>query len=51
MKHKKHNKILRDFDKQKAKHLEKLATKTLKEDEKFQKLKEKNINPDFLNKF
>jgi len=51
VKHKKHNKILRDFDKQKAKHLEKLATKTLKEDEKFQKLKEKNINPDFLNKF
>lgn len=51
MKNKKHDKIVRDFDQQKAKHLEKLATKTLKKDENFQKLKEKNINPSFLDKF
>jgi len=51
MKHKKHNKIVKDFDKQKAKHLEKLATKMLKDDERNQKLKSKQINTDFLNLF
>ena len=33
MKSKKHNKITKDFDKQKSKHLEKLATKMLKDDD------------------
>jgi hypothetical protein len=51
MKHKKHNKIVKDFDKQKEKHLEKLATKMLKDDERNQKLKSKQINTDFLNLF
>ena len=51
MKHKKHNKIVKDFDKKKAKHLEKLATKMLKDDERNQKLKSKQINTDFLNLF
>ena len=41
LKHKKHNKIVNDNDKQKEKHLEKLATKMLKNDEKSEKLKTK----------
>lgn len=51
MKNKKHKKIVNDYDKQKEKHLERLATKMLDNDEKFSKLKGKNINPGFLNLF
>lgn len=51
MKHKKHNKIVKDYDNQKQKHLEKLASKVLREDEKHQKLKEKNISTRFLDLF
>jgi hypothetical protein len=51
MKNKKHNKIVKDFDKQKSKHLEKLATKMLKDDDRNEKLKTKEINPKFLNLF
>jgi hypothetical protein len=51
MKKKKHARIVKDYDKQKEKHLEKLATNILKNDEKFSKLKEKNINTDFLDLF
>jgi hypothetical protein len=51
VKNKKHNKIVKDFNKQKEKHLEKLATKMLKDDERNQKLKSKNIDTDFLNLF
>jgi hypothetical protein len=51
MKNKKHNKIIKDYEKQKEKHLEKLASKILKDDEKFRILKDKNINPGFLNLF
>tara|TARA_R110002020_G_scaffold2117_3_gene9652 strand:+ start:20572 stop:20745 length:174 start_codon:yes stop_codon:yes gene_type:complete len=51
IKHKKHNKIVNDYDKQKEKHLENLATKMLKNDEKLEKLKSKQIKGDFLNKF
>ena len=51
MKHKKHSKIVKDFDKQKEKHLEKLATKMLERDEKIQKLKNKQINTSFLDLF
>jgi len=50
-KHKKHDDIVNDFDAQKQKHLEKLATKTLEEQEKFSKLKEKNIKTDFFKLF
>ena len=51
MKNKKHNKIVKDFDKQKSKQLEKLATKMLKDDDRNEKLKTKEINPKFLNLF
>lgn len=47
----KHEEIVRDYDKIKSKHLDKLATKMLKNDEKLEKLKEKNIKGDFLNLF
>jgi hypothetical protein len=51
MKKKKHSKIVKDYDKQKQIHLEKLATKILDNDEKLSKLKAKNINTDFLDLF
>ena len=51
MKSKKHRKIEKDFDKQKSKHLEKLADKLLENEEKFSKLKGKEINPGFLDLF
>jgi len=51
MKNKKHNKIVKDYGKQKEKHLEKLATQVLKNDERLQQLKSKNINTDFLKLF
>jgi len=51
MKHKKHNKIVKDYKKQKEKHLEKMATKMLKQDENIQQLKDKKINGDFLDLF
>ena len=51
MKKKKHTKLVRDYDKQKEKHLEKLATKMLENDEKLSKLKGKNISTNFLDLF
>jgi hypothetical protein len=51
MKKKKHSKIVNDYDNQKEKHLTKLATKMLENDEKLSNLKVKNINTDFLNLF
>lgn len=51
MKSKKHNKIIKDYDKQKSKHLERLADQILKNDEKLQQLKGKEIDPRFLNLF
>lgn len=51
MKNKKHDKIVWGYEKQKSNHLEKLATQTLKNDEKFRKLKDKKIIGDFLKKF
>jgi hypothetical protein len=51
MKNKKHNKIVKNYEKQKEKHLERLATRILDNDEKNQRLKDKNINPDFLDLF
>jgi hypothetical protein len=51
MKHKKHDAIVKDYETQKSNHLEKLASKILKNDEKMQKLKDKSINKDFLKLF
>jgi hypothetical protein len=48
---KKHQRIVKDFEKQKEKHLERIATKLLKDDERNQKLKNKPIDPGFLNLF
>tara|TARA_R110000744_G_scaffold66693_2_gene136313 strand:+ start:598 stop:771 length:174 start_codon:yes stop_codon:yes gene_type:complete len=47
----KHDKIIKDYGKQKEKHLERLANKMLKDDENNNKLKSKIIKGDFLNKF
>jgi hypothetical protein len=47
----KHDKLVNDYENQKNKHLEKLATKTLEEQEKLSKLKDKNIDTDFLDLF
>jgi hypothetical protein len=51
MKNKKHKNLVKDYDKQKEKQLEKLATKMLENDEKLSKLKGKNINTNFLDLF
>jgi hypothetical protein len=51
LKRKKHDKIVKDFNNQKSKHVEKLATQMLKKDEQFQKLKEKKIDTNFLKLF
>jgi hypothetical protein len=50
-KHKKHEKVVRDYEQQKSKHLENLATKMLENEEKNSKLKEKTINLKILNLF
>ena len=50
-KHKRHDKLVKDYDRQKSEHLDKLASKMLKNDEKAQKLKSKKINNNFLNLF
>jgi|TARA_B100001094_G_scaffold267109_1_gene270251 hypothetical protein len=51
IKKKKHDKIVNDFENAKKNHLERLATKMLKKDEMFLKLKEKKINNNFLDLF
>ena len=48
---KKHHKIIKDYDKQKSKHLEKLTDKMLKNDEKANQLKSKTMKGDFLKNF
>ena len=50
-KHKKHDAIVNDFDSQKQKHLEKLATKMLEGQDKINKLKDKEIKTDFFKLF
>jgi len=50
-KDKKHNSLVKDYGKQKSEHLDRLATKMLKNDKKVQKLKEKKINTNFLKLF
>jgi len=47
----KHDKLVNDYDKQKEKHLERLASKMLKNEDKTNKLKNKTIKGDFLDKF
>jgi len=51
VKNKKHDKVVRDYDRQKSKHLDNLATKMLKNQEKIDQLKSKTINTNFLNLF
>ena len=51
LKHIKHNKVIKDYDRQKEKHLEKLATSLLASQEKNAKFKSKEINPGFLDLF
>ena len=48
---KKYHKITKDYGKQKERHLENLASKSLDNDEKFRKLKDKKIKGDFLKNF
>ena len=48
---KKHRKLIKDYDKQKRKHLDKLAKKMLDNDEKSRILKGKVINKDILDLF
>jgi putative aminopeptidase FrvX len=48
---KKHDQIVTDYENQKSKHLEKLATKRLATDEKFSILKSKTIKGKFLDDF
>jgi hypothetical protein len=50
-KHKKHDSLVKDYETQKAKHLEKLASQMLKQDEKMQKLKQKTTTKNFLKYF
>jgi hypothetical protein len=51
MKNKKHDKVVKDYEKSKQKHLESLANKILKNDEKNSFLKSKYINDNFLKLF
>lgn len=50
-KHKLHDEILNNYDLIKSKHLEKLASKMLQQDEYYNKLKNKKIKGNFLDKF
>tara|TARA_R100001015_G_C4451797_1_gene41704 strand:- start:270 stop:476 length:207 start_codon:yes stop_codon:yes gene_type:complete len=49
--HKKHQSIVKDYDNQKSKHLDRLADTMLKNDEKADKLKSKKMKGDFLKNF
>jgi len=51
IKNNKHGKIVNDYEKQKINHLERLASKLIKDDDKNQKLKSKIINKGFLDLF
>tara|TARA_B110000858_G_C17659257_1_gene406465 strand:- start:442 stop:615 length:174 start_codon:yes stop_codon:yes gene_type:complete len=51
IKRKKHDQIVNDYDKIKSRHLEKLANKMLKDDEKYNKLKSIQIKGKFLDEF
>jgi hypothetical protein len=47
----KHKNLINNYKDIKSKHLEKLGTRMLKNEEKFHRLKEKKFNANFLNKF
>lgn len=47
----KHQKLVDDYETQKSKHIEKLSTKMLENDEKMRRFKEKKINDKFLDLF
>ena len=47
----KHDQIVNDYDKIKSRHLEKLANKIIKDEEKRDNLRSKNINQNFWSKF
>ena len=51
IKRKKHDQIINDYDKIKSRHLEKLANKMLKDEEKRDNLRLKTIKGEFLDKF
>ena len=51
IKRKKHDQIINDYDKIKSRHLEKLASKMLKDEEKRDNLRLKTIKGEFLDKF
>ncbi len=51
IKRKKHDQIVNDYDKIKSRHLEKLASKMLKDEEKRDNLRLKTIKGEFLDKF
>jgi len=51
MKSKKHERITKDYQKVKSKHLENLASKMLENDEKFETLKNKKTKGKFLDNF
>jgi hypothetical protein len=51
VKNKKHDKLVKNYDKQKQNHLEKLVTKQLKNKDKADNLKTKYIDGDFLKLF
>tara|TARA_R100001244_G_C5151820_1_gene129760 strand:- start:995 stop:1168 length:174 start_codon:yes stop_codon:yes gene_type:complete len=51
IKKKKHDQIVKDYDKIKSRHLEKLANKILKDEERRDDLRSKDIKGDFLDKF
>lgn len=50
-KKKRHDNITKDYKSTKEKHLERLATKMLSENDKMEKLKEKKIDDGFLDLF
>ena len=51
IKRKKHDKIVNDYDKIKSRHLEKLASKILKDEERRDNLRSKPIKGNFLDEF
>tara|TARA_R100001460_G_scaffold83883_2_gene124831 strand:+ start:64 stop:237 length:174 start_codon:yes stop_codon:yes gene_type:complete len=51
IKRKKHDKIINDYDKIKSRHLEKLANKMLKDEERRDNLRSKPIKGNFLDEF
>tara|TARA_R100001163_G_scaffold1796_1_gene2783 strand:+ start:73 stop:246 length:174 start_codon:yes stop_codon:yes gene_type:complete len=51
IKRKKHDRIINDYDKIKSRHLEKLASKILKDEERRDNLRSKPIKGNFLDEF